>query len=71
MASTRKIAVRLTSEQRRALEQLVHTGIHSAHTLTRARILLKADADGSDAWSDDRIAEALDICRMTVAQVRL
>jgi transposase len=70
MTPTSKIAVRLTADQRRALEQLVHTGTHPAHTLTRARILLKADADGPDAWPDERIAEALDVCRMTVARTR-
>jgi transposase len=32
--------------------------------------LLKADADGPDAWPDERIAEALAICRMTVSRVR-
>ena len=70
MTPTSKTAVRLTADQRRALEQMVHTGTHPAHTLSRARILLKADADGPDAWSDQRIAEALDICRMTVARAR-
>jgi transposase len=32
--------------------------------------LLKADADGPDAWPDERIADALDINRMTVSRVR-
>ena len=32
--------------------------------------MLKADADGSDAWPDERVAEALGVCRMTVSRVR-
>ena len=70
MPPASKVVVRLTSEQRQALEELVHTGERSAHAARRARILLKADADGPDAWADERIAEALDICRMTVARAR-
>jgi len=70
MSPASKVEVRLTEEQRAALEQLVHTGAHPAHTTRRARILLKADAAGPDAWPDERIAEALDVNRMTVARVR-
>jgi transposase len=70
MPPATKTEVRLTEEQRAALEQLVHTGTHSAHATRRARILLKADAAGPDAWPDERIAEALDINRMTVSRVR-
>ena len=70
MPPASKVVVRLTAEQRQALEKLVHTGTHPAHAVRRARILLKADAGGPDAWPDERIAEALDVCRMTVARVR-
>jgi transposase len=70
MSLADKVVVRLTTEQRTALEELVHTGECSAHTARRARILLKADANGPDAWTDERIAEALDVCRMTVARAR-
>jgi transposase len=70
MTPASKVEVRLTEDQRAALEQLVHTGTHPAHTTRRARILLKADADGPDPWPDERIAEALDINRMTVSRVR-
>ena len=70
MPPASKKAVRLTSGQRQALEELVHTGGCSAHAARRARILLKADAGGPDAWPDERIAEALDVCRMTVARAR-
>jgi transposase len=64
------IEVRLTEDQRAALEQLVHTGTSAAPATRRARILLKADAAGPDAWPDERIAQALDINRLTVARVR-
>lgn len=70
MVPPHKVVIRLTSEQRQSLEKLVHSGKHSAHTTRRARILLKADADGPDAWPDERIAAALDVCRMTVARTR-
>ncbi len=70
MSPASKVEVRLTQEQRAALERLVHTGNHPAHATRRARILLKADADGPHAWPDERIALALDINRMTVSRVR-
>jgi transposase len=69
MAVKDKFIVRLTGEQRQELEKLATTGKRSAATMTRARILLKADADG-DGWADDRIAEALDTSASTVARAR-
>jgi hypothetical protein len=70
MAPTNKLVVRLSAGQRRALEDLLHAGGHPAHATRRARILLKSDADGPDAWPDERIAEALDVCRMTITRLR-
>ena len=70
MAPASKVVIRLTAEQRQALQALVRTGTHQAHARTRAQILLKADADGPDAWPDERSAQALDLNRMTVARVR-
>jgi transposase len=70
MTPANKIEVRLTQEQRAALERLVRTGTHPAHAARRARILLQADADGPDPWPDERIAQALGINRMTVARAR-
>src|SRR6185437_13876595 len=64
-----KFIVHLTAGQRQELERLAATGKRSAATITRARILLKADADG-DGWADDRIAEALGTGAATVARVR-
>jgi transposase len=65
-----KVVITLTADQRSALDRFVRTGDHPTASLTRARILLKADAGGPDAWPDDRIADALDVSRMTVQRVR-
>jgi hypothetical protein len=54
MALKDKFIVRLTDTQRQELEGLATTGERSAATIPRARILLKADANGTD-WPDDRI----------------
>jgi transposase len=62
--------IRLTDEQRQALQALVRTGTHKAHARTRAQVLLRADADGPDAWPDERVAEAVGVCRRTVSRVR-
>lgn len=70
MVPRHKVVVRLTAEQRRALRRIVNAGVHPAAMRRRAHILLKADAEGSDAWPDERIAEALDTTRMTVMRVR-
>jgi transposase len=69
MALKDKFIVRLTSDQRQELEKLATTGQRSAAIITRARILLKADAE-SDGWPDDRIAQALDTSDGTVARIR-
>ena len=65
-----KVEVRLSADQRQTLQRLVHTGTHPAHAQRRASILLRADADGPDGWTDQRIAEALGINRNTVWRVR-
>lgn len=70
MALSQKVVVRLISDQRIALRRIVRMGTHPAAMLRRAHILLKTDAAGPDAWSDERIAEALDTTRMTVRRVR-
>jgi transposase len=70
MPPASKVVVQLTVEQRRTLERVARTGAHPALTTRRARILLKADADGPDAWTDERIAQALDTTRMTVSRIR-
>ena len=68
MALQEKFIVRLTAVQRDELERLAATGKRSAATILRARILLKADAEGP-GWADDRIADALDTSTATVARI--
>ncbi len=66
-----KFAVTLTESERAGLRTLVGRGTAPARTLTRARILLKADqGEGGAAWSDAAIAGALDVHPTTVARVR-
>ena len=67
----KKYIVELTKEQREELSQMIATGKASARQLTHARLLLKAD-QGSDgpAWSDARIAEALEVSTSMVSSVR-
>ena len=67
----KKYLVTLTPEERDRLTALISAGKRSALTITRARILLKADqADGGPAWDDARIAQALDCGLRTVERVR-
>jgi transposase len=67
----KKYLVTLTADEREHLAGLLSAGKRSALTLTRARILLKADqADGGPAWEDARIAEALDCGVRTVERIR-
>jgi len=65
-----KVEVRLSTDQRAALQRLIRTGTHPAHARRRAAILLRADPDGPDNWTDDRIAEALGINRNTAWRAR-
>ncbi len=70
MPPASKVVVQLAGDERDALEQLVRTGTHPAAMRRRAAILLKADADGPDGWTDEEIAEHLETSRMTVMRVR-
>jgi len=63
--------VRLTDEDRLELDSLICKGKASALTLTRARILLKADQSSEGPrWSDHAISQALDVSMPTVYRVR-
>ena len=70
MAPASKVVVRLTDDQRAALGRLLRTGSHPAAMRRRAAILLKADADGPDGWTDEEIADHLETSRITVQRVR-
>ena len=66
----KRYVVRLTDEERERLLKLLSSGEAPARMLTRARVLLKADADGPDRWTDGRIVRALDTSAATVGRVR-
>jgi hypothetical protein len=67
----KKYKVTLTTDERNSLQVLIAAGKAAALKLTRARILLKADAaPGGPAWTDVRIAEALEIDVTTVERLR-
>lgn len=67
----KKYIVTLTEEERRLLHTMLARGKAAARKLVHARILLKADgcSDGPN-WSDDAIAEGLEVGRATVERVR-
>jgi hypothetical protein len=71
MPRRKKNPVSLSEDDRGRLESLIAHGHAPARELTHARILLKAD-EGEDApaWSDVKIADALEISRSTVFRVR-
>ncbi|MEW4568951.1 IS630 family transposase [Tautonia sp. JC769] len=67
----KKYRVTLTDEERRELHDLIAAGKAAAKRLAHARILLKADAaPGGPAWTDDRIAESVEVSTATVERVR-
>jgi len=67
----KKHKVTLTTEERHQLRDLIAAGKAAALRLTRARILLKADAaQGGPAWPDERIAEAVEVSVATVERLR-
>jgi transposase len=71
MARNVKFVVRLGPEERQQLLDLVGKGKRAASVLTRARILLKADAGAAGpAWDDADIAEAVETSESTVHRVR-
>lgn len=67
--------VRLTHDERQALEALVTKGRAAARRLTRARIVLKTD-EGPEGgppgpgWTDEAVADALGVSAGTVERVR-
>jgi Homeodomain-like domain len=67
----KKYRVTLTADERAQLQELIAAGKAAARKLTHARILLKADASqGGPAWTDERIAEAVEVSVPTVERVR-
>lgn len=62
----KKYLVNLDAAERQQLEELLCGGQHASRKLTRARILLKADA----GCLDEEIVEAVEVGRATVERVR-
>jgi transposase len=71
MGKEAKYIVRLTSEERGALESLVAERRAAADKLLRARMLLKANiGQGGPGWSDEKIAEAFEVGPSTIHRLR-
>ncbi len=67
----KKYVIRLSEEERQGLIKLVSWGKAAARKITRARVLLKADAgEGGPGWTDRRIAEALEVGIRMIENVR-
>ena len=67
----KKYIVRLSQEEREGLTRLVRRGKAAARKITRARILLRADAgQNGPGWTDHRIAETLEVGIRTVENLR-
>jgi transposase len=62
----KRYVVALSAEERQTLQDEIASGTHYARKLTRARILLKADA----GWSDQEISRALDVSVPTIERIR-
>lgn len=72
MGRGRRDKIHLTAEQRDNLEQISRNGYASAKKILHARILLMCD-EGEQAkrkWTDEEIAEALEVHRNTVGRIR-
>lgn len=65
----KKYVVRLTDDEREALDGVVKKLSGTSQKVRRAQILLKADADGPN-WTDRQIAEAFGCRTKTVENVR-
>jgi hypothetical protein len=69
--AVKKYIVRLSKDERSALEDLISKGKHPAAMILKARVLLKADvSETGKGWSDSRIVQALDTSVATVARIR-
>lgn len=65
----KKYVVRLTDGEREVLNRLIKKQRASSQKVLRARVLLKADAEGPD-WIDLEIAQAFDCRTKTVENIR-
>jgi len=71
MGRTIKYTVRLTSDERKMLFELIAKGKANKEKLNRARILLKADCgEEGENWDDHKIADAFYVSQKTVFNTR-
>ena len=71
MVGNVKYIVRLSTAERETLEGLINKGKVAAAKRKRAHLLLKADANAEGpAWTDEQIAEALDVSVATIHRTR-
>lgn len=67
----KRYVVRLTEAERRELASVIKRGRVAAHKRIHAQVLLKADeGKHGPGWTDDEIAEAVEVHRNTAANVR-
>jgi len=67
----KKYIVKLTTDERAFLLQMISTGKAAARKLLHARILLKADASEiGPGWTDEHISQALEVSTTTIGRVR-
>ena len=67
----KKYIIRLSADERQMLGKLAGSGKAAARKIARARILLKADAgEGGPGWTDQRIADALEVGVRMIENVR-
>ena len=69
MGKDAKFVVRLTVTERLMLSGLIAEARTAKVRALRARVFLKADADGPN-WTDPQIADAFEISSLTVARLR-
>jgi transposase len=71
MGKEAKYVVRLSADERQALEALVAAGRAAADKLLRARMLLKADVgEHGPGWTDAQIVDAFEVSESTVHRLR-
>ena len=67
----KRYPVTLTDPERDLVKHLISAGTEAARKLTHARILLKADqGPAGPGWTDEAIAEAVEVSQPTVARIR-
>jgi Homeodomain-like domain len=71
VVSHKKFVVKLGSEERNRLKELISKGKSAAKFALKARILLKTDrSDEGEGWTDEKICQSLDTNIAMVTRVR-